>query len=260
MRKITIFFFAVLLFALPVQAGSSQSGGKMTFEPEQIVRLAKKVETTLAESGARVALVARVGRPREKLPEGIRFTHVAFAVYSKIQLDNGKTVPGYAVYNLYQRDDQKNVSDLIQDYPIDFFAGSQELEAGIVLLSPKLQKRLLQVITSEAYSSMHNPRYSCISNPFTTAYQNCTEFVLDVLFGAIYQVDDKKQIKLNERAYFRAQPVNKNPLLLLGGSIFSSEVAISDHPNGKIETATFSTIANFLIQQKAAIEVLTITL
>ncbi|MFH2057373.1 MAG: DUF2145 domain-containing protein, partial [Pseudomonadota bacterium] len=52
-------------------AGSSQAGGELFFKPEQIIHFAKKVEKSLAENGARVAILARVGRPRKNLPEGI---------------------------------------------------------------------------------------------------------------------------------------------------------------------------------------------
>jgi len=50
------------------------------FKPEQIRAFAQKVERTLADTGARVAIIARMGRPASELPEGMHFTHVAFAV------------------------------------------------------------------------------------------------------------------------------------------------------------------------------------
>ncbi|MFH2061242.1 MAG: DUF2145 domain-containing protein, partial [Pseudomonadota bacterium] len=136
-------------------------------------------------------------------------------------------------------------SNLIQDYPVDFFAGVQVLEAGIIIPKPELQLRLLKVLTADTYKQLHNPDYSVIANPFTLELQNCTEHTLDVLFAAIYQLNDIQKIKANEKAYFDPQPVNVNPLKLLLGSMLSSDVSISDHHDSPV-TATFTTIGNFL--------------
>lgn len=259
--KFVLLLAAVFVLLLPsssLLAGSSQAGAEIHFKPEQIVSFAKKVEKTMAQKGARVAIIARVGRPRNTLPEGISFTHTALAVYSQITTADGRKVPGYAIYNLYQRTEEPNVSDLIQDYPVDFFAGVQVLEAGIIIPSPELQKRLLDVIGSPTYKELHNSHYSVIANPFTLEFQNCTEHTLDVITAAIYETKDLNVIKANEKEYFEPQPVNVNPLKLLLGSMFTADVATSDHPGAPV-TATFTTIGKFLTKYNAATEVITVT-
>jgi len=248
----------LLSAALPVHAGSSQAGGEIKFTPEQIVNFAKKVEKTMAAKGAYVAILARMGRPASELPEGMHFTHVAFAVYSEITTTDGRKVPGYAIYNLYQQNDRPDVSDLVQDYPVDFFSGVAVLEAGIIIPSPELQKRLLDVIGSPAYKALHEPKYSLIANPYTLGKQNCTEHTLDIINAAIYQTDDINKIKANEKAYFEAQPVNVSPLKLALGSMLSAEVSTSDH-NGKPVTATFETIGKYLQKYDAGSETIILT-
>jgi hypothetical protein len=247
MKKITIIALTValsILISLPANA-SSQAGGEIYFKPEEIVKFAKKVEKSLAEKGVRVAVLARVGRPRNQLPQGFGYTHVGLAVYSQITTADGRKIPGYAIYNLYQRDKEPNVSGLIQDFPAEFFSGVQVLEAGIAIPSPELQERLLKVIASPAYKEVHNPRYSLIANPFTLDYQNCTEHTLDVIFAAIYNTNNINLIKKNEEAYFEPQPVNVNPFKLALGSMFIAEIKLSDHPGSPV-TATFETIGRFL--------------
>jgi hypothetical protein len=239
-------------------AGSSQSGGDIHFPVEKIIKFSKKVEKTLAQKGARVAIIARVGVPLKDLPEGIHFTHTAFAVYSDITTADGRHVPGYAIYNLYQRAKEPNISDLVQDFPVDFFAGVPVLKAGLIIPSPELQRRLLQTISSPVYKELHNPKYSNIANPFTLDFQNCTEHTLDVIMAAIYETGDIKKIKANEKAYFKAQVLNVNRLKLLLGSMFIADITISDHP-GKPETATFTTIGNFLKKYDAGSQVLIVT-
>ncbi|MDD2462729.1 MAG: DUF2145 domain-containing protein [Desulfobulbus sp.] len=238
-------------------SASSQAGETMQYKPEQILRFAKKVEKILAEKGAYVAILARKGRPKSEMPQGMAFTHTAFAVYSQISTKDGRKVPGYAIYNLYQQDKHPDVSDLVVDYPPDFFAGVADLEAGVIIPSPKLQQRLLATITSPVYPSLHDSHYSVIANPFTLGRQNCTEFVLDVINAAIYQTEDINRIKGNEKAYFQAQEVNVNPFKLLLGSMFTDEVSLSDQPDDVV-TATFETIGEYLVKYDKGAEVLTV--
>jgi hypothetical protein len=227
------------------------------FTAEQIIKFSKKVEKTLAANGAHVAIVSRMGRPLSEMPEGMHFTHVGFAVYSEISTKDGRKLPGYAMYNLYQNNEHPDTSALMQDFPVEFFSGVAELESGVIIPSAELQKRLLEVISSHTYISLHDPRYSAIANPYTLGKQNCTEFVLDVINAAIYQTGNIKQIKASEKAYFEAQRVNVNPLKLMLGSLFSSEISTSDHPGVPV-TATFETISHYLEKFDAGEKTLTV--
>lgn len=250
LRRLALTAFVTLFcsfgsFAQGFSSSSSSATQVAHFKPEQIVAFSKKVEKTPGASGARVAIIARMGRPASELPEGMHFTHVAFAVYSEITTTDGEKVNGYAIHNLYQQDAHPDVSDLVVDYPVDFFSGVAALEAGLIIPSPELQARLLRVITSPTYKQLHQPNYSVIANPYTLGRQNCTEFVLDVVNSAIYQTSDIQVIKANEKAYFKAQPVNVSPFKLMLGSMFSAEVAIADH-SGPPVTATFERIGDYL--------------
>jgi hypothetical protein len=240
----------VATFCIPVYAAnfSSNAGtgsGPVHFKAEQIIGFAKQVERALAAKGARVAIIGRIGRPPSEMPEGMGFTHAAFAVFSDITTSDGRRLSGYAMFNEYQNNDHPDTSALVQDYPVDFFAGVAELKAGVIIPSAELQRRLLEVIASPTYKALHEPHYSAIANPYTLGRQNCTEFVLDVVNAAIYQTDDIRVIKANENAFFVAQPVNVNPLKLMLGSMFSSEVSLSDQPGPPV-TATFERIADYI--------------
>lgn len=254
---------ALALTALGAGAGgfssaSTQADVVAQFKAEEVIAFAKKVERAMAESGARVALIARMGRPLAEMPEGMRYTHVALAVYSQITTADKRTLPGYAIHNLYQKDGAPDVSELVQDYPVDFFAGVAVLEAGLIIPSPELQKRLLEVIASPTYKALHDPHYSLIANPYTLGRQNCTEFVLDVVQSAIYQTPDVQVIKANTKAHFEAQPVNVSPLRLMFGSMFSREVSMSDQPSSPAVTATFERIGDYLRKYDPATRLITV--
>jgi hypothetical protein len=262
MRHLIICILSLCLWgtaaAAPGFSSASSGGGETTnFKAEEIITFAKKVERTLASKGAHVAILARMGRPLSEMPRGMRFTHVAFVVYSQIQTADGRTLPGYAIHNLYQYDDKPNTSRLVIDYPVDFFSGVAHMEAGILIPSAELQQRLIKVIASPAYAAVHEPRYSVIANPYNEGRQNCTEFVLDVINSAIYQTSNVKQLKQVAQKFFVAQPVEINPFKLLLGSVFSAEVTTSDHPSRPM-TATFERISDYLLKYDQGAEVLTV--
>lgn len=238
---------------------SHASSGNSRYTPDQIALFAKQLEKTLAEKGAHVAIVANMDQPASERPEGMRYTHVAFAVYSLITTKNGRKLPGYAIYALQQEDKHRDMSELIQRFPSDFYSDTAELQAGIIIPTPKLQQRLLDVINSPTYSTLHDPHYSLIANPYTLGAQNDAEHTLDVVAAALYQTSNIKRIKANEIAYFKAQPVNINPIRLKLGSLFNSDISTSDHP-GSPEIATFETLAIFLQKFNKGSEVMNFTL
>jgi len=241
---IVIMISSMLISTGPVYAGSA-ADGEPQFEAAEIVSFAKQVEKAVAARGARVFILARLGRPAADLPDGFRYTHVAFGVYSMIKTADGRQVPGYAIYNLYQDDKVRDRSKLVTDYPVDFFAGAYALKTAILIPKPALQQQLLKVIASDAYRKLHNPDYSVVANPYNSQYQNCTEHTLDVINAAIYQTDDIQRIKANERAYFEAQSVKINPLKMLLGALTMPDIKTTDQKGG-IKTASFSTIARYL--------------
>lgn len=227
-----------------VQAGSQQHG-EPSFLPEAIATFSKDVEKYAANQGARAFIIARRGRPIEDMPEGIRFTHTAIAIYSSIQLGNGATAKGYAIHNLYQDAEEQGVSHLITDYPVDFFWGAYALEAGIIIPSVTVQQALINMYSEDKAKLLHNPRYSVVANPFNSERQNCTEYTLDVLNASVYSTTDIAQLKANAKAYFTPQKVNMSRAKLGLASMFSDGVTLSDHGR-TVETTTFGSLARYM--------------
>lgn len=251
-----LLFIGCLAWASLAQAGS-QAPQEAVFKPEEIVNFAKRVERYAAEQGAYAFIIARQGRPTEDLPKGIQYTHTAIAVYSAIETDSGETEYGYAIHNLYQRAQDPGISDLVTDYPVDFFWGAKALKAGVIIPTPELQHKLVALLASEKARTLHVPYYSVIASPYTSERQNCTEYTLDLVNSAIYNTTDQARLKQNTKAYFDAQPVHMSRFKLSLGSMFSSGVSLNDHP-GKVKTATFTTIAEYLHEYQLTQEVVTI--
>ena len=242
LNKLILVF--VFLSVEHVWAGSTRSDD-IQHEPLEVSKFAKSVEKYAASQGARAFIIGRVGQPEKSLPKGISYTHTAIAIYSDIQLDDGQFAKGYAIYNLYQKEGDLDKSTLVTDYPVDFFWGANVLKAGIVIPSHQLQIRLIEAIQQGNNKRLHNPKYSLLSNPFNSKYQNCTEHTLDMINSAIYHTTDIKQLKANSKEYFIPQKLKVSGLKLALGGLFSKGIHKSDH-KGKPKTATFTTIAQYL--------------
>lgn len=247
-KLLSIFFVTVVTITLPAFAGSAQNAD-IQFSVEDVDKFAKEVEQFAAKEGARAFIIGRVGRPEKDLPKGIKFTHTAVAVYSSITLDSGEIVKGYAIHNLYQKEDQLDKSELVIDYPVDFFWGVNSLKAGIIIPTPDLQQRILNVIANGKDKQIHNPNYSVIANPFNNVFQNCTEHTLNIVNSGIYQTTDIEQLKNNTKQHFKPQRVKASPFKLLLGNWFVDDVSTKDH-SGKVYTTTFSTIGKYLKNNK----------
>ena len=243
------FIGIIALAAATLLSGMAAAGSSAASNPVlpagDVARFANRVQQDLAARGANVAIVARVGRDPALLPDGINYTHVAFWVYSRIKLADGSTGTGYRMYILYQRNGELTRSDLLQDTPGDFFAGAHALDAGVIIPDPRLQQKLLAVITSPTYADLHNPSYSVLANPNSSHFQNCTEHTLDVLMAALYDTSDVRQIKANIAAHFAPQQVHLHGLQRLLAPAASQALPTADH-GAKVRTTTFGAIARFM--------------
>lgn len=264
--RIGVFAASLCVTGLAIGGGGGSAAAGKTHDPARLAVFVKQVERAMAARGARLALLARTGIPEEELPEGVRYTHVGLAVYSRISTPvrddpasqfkaqavgakpGVRLLWGYATHNLYQLDERPDRSHLVQDFPLDFFAGAAELRAGVVIPSPALQQRLLQLLAQEQDRALHNPHYSVIDNPLDGRYQNCTSYVLDLLFAAIYQSVDPARLRGFEARWFEPQPLHLGGLELALGRLFRSDVRDDDH-QGPIRVATMLSIARFLREQ-----------
>jgi len=262
MITVRILLFALFLGTLTSSAWAGSRPSPQHDQPhyssQQIIQFAKKVEREMAQRGARIAIVGRVGMDSEQLPLGIRFTHVGFAIYSRITTKDGKVINGYAMHNLYQAPNNPTQSNLVEDYPPDFFTPSVHLKAGVIIPSVALQRRLLALIRQpKTTKALHNPHYSVISNPWNDHYQNCTEYVLRLTMAGIYNTTDPQQIQNKIRLYFEPQQLALNSVELWLGSLLAADVFLQDQED-TAQTTTFTSLARFMQQHHLADDVFTV--
>lgn len=242
---------ALALLAAPASAlayDSSEASIANAFTIEEAGAFSKRIERELAAQNATLAFVFRTGRPREKLPQGMGFTHGAIWAHQDIQLEGGARTQGYAVHNLYAGDGAswpKTESRLIQDWPLDFVRGAAERDVAIVIPSPEMQVRLRAIVFSDDYKKLHRSAYSLLSNPATPQYQNCTEFLLDLVAAAMWRTTDYGQLKANLGAHFTPTPLAANGLQRMFGPLADPRLRTNDH-SGAIRIATYESIAAFM--------------
>lgn len=227
---------------------ASQAGDNPRLPFEVVERFAKEVEQDLAAKGARLAIVFRSGETRDKLPRGVTYTHGAFWVHTPIQTVDGRLLQGYAVFNLFHGNGRSlamNRSYLHQDFPVDFVAGTALDELGVIIPSPEMQRRILAIMDSPAYAALHVPRYSLVSHPHDARYQNCNEFMLDVIAAALWDTTDYRQIKANLAAHFKPTRIEVGLLQRMFAPMVETRISTDDQ-RGDIETVTFESMATFL--------------
>lgn len=228
-------------------AGSADSKvGVERFGERAIRDLALEVNDVLDAKNVNVAIIARAGLPRSKLPNGISYTHVAFVVFEPVRAADGSVFHTYTVYNLYQGGEgNENHGYLKQDLTYDFVAGVYERDIAICVPIELVQRRLLQVIRSPAYAGLFRSDYNLLTNPWVDRYDNCVSHTLKICMAAIYETDDRSRIYENIRTYFRPTPVRLGPFQALG-SHFERGLSRSDRDPKGFQTATYDSLLVFL--------------
>jgi hypothetical protein len=237
---------------------SSAAAAAAHLSPAEAGGFGKQIERALASRGARVALVFRAGRPRADMPEGFAYTHGALWVHRQVQAADGRTLDGYAVYNLYHGDGvsrPRSTSYLAQDWPTDFTAGAQADDVGVIVPTPEMQRRLLAVIDSPTYAALHNPSYSLVAHPWAGERQNCNTFLLAVVAAAAWDSAEPRQINANLRTHFRPSPVKAGLLMRIFAPMVDERLAVDDQ-DGPIVTAGYESIRDFMIEHRLAAEAL----
>jgi len=258
MRSLIAAVAALSLAACASAGGGSTTAGGGGFSArgapanhltaEQAAAFSKQVERDLADKGARLAIVFRTGETRDMLPEGISYTHGAFWTFVPISLDAGRVINGYAVYNLYHGDGKTLAMDrsyLHQDFPIDFVAPSAVDDVAVIVPTAEMQRRIRSIMDSPTYRALHIEPYSLVSNPHDIRYQNCTEFMLDIIAAAAWETADMAQIKANLKQHFRPTKV-KTSLIERFLAPLAEDRIKTDDQGSTIITATYESMAAFM--------------
>lgn len=198
-------------------------------QQDRILRFAAVIRQELETSGEEVALISRSGVDLGDL--GIRFSH------SGLTFREGGDVP-WSVRQLYYACDEGKPRLYDQGIAGFLFNGDEQAvgHVSLVLLPPEAALALRRAaIDRQRALRLLAGHYSANAYPFSTRYQNCNQWVVELMaaaWGGLADGDDlreRAQAWLADNGYDPA-PVDLDSHLLKFAAVFMPLVHLDDHP------------------------------
>jgi hypothetical protein len=225
-------------------------------EQDRLLRFASIVRGELESSGARVALISRTGIDLDRL--GIRFSH------SGVTLRDGGDVR-WSVRQLYYACDEKR--PMLFDQGIaGFLFNTDDPTTGHVsiVLLPGAEADPVErtALDRERALRLLAARYSANSYPFSVRYQNCNQWVVELLATAWGGLADGPDLReraqrwLTDAGYDPA-PVTLDSHPMKFAAQFMPLIHLDDHPEDdrygmKMRFSLPETIETFVHQRAPA--------
>ncbi|MEO6278369.1 DUF2145 domain-containing protein [Roseateles sp.] len=217
-------------------------------QQDRLLRFAAVIRAALAASGAQAALIARSGTDLSRF--GLRYSHAAVA------LADGLDTP-WAVRQLYYAC-AEGQARLFDQGLAGFVTGSDDAQIGYVsllLLPPEAAAPLAAAALDKGIAlGLLNARYSANAYPFSTDFQNCNQWVAELLAastaGMTARADAQAWLR---REGYAPGPVHASPWLMLAGH-FVPWLHFSDHPAeqlnaGAVQTSLPDSVEAFALQR-----------
>ena len=195
-------------------------------ETRDALALASRMVETLDASGARIAIVGRIGS--DQSAHGIRYTHVGFA-----QRDHpaGRWTITH-VLNICGASSAEMFDEGMGNFFLDeMFA----FETRYVIPSAAVQDRLIATLGGPLKRRLFEREYSVIAYPFAPRYQNSNGWPLEILAAALAapgEISNRAQAQqwLRQNGFVPSQ-IRITPGERAGARLFAANVRFGDHPD-----------------------------
>lgn len=242
---------SVLAVALALAASAAQAGRSCEVKPldvytvRQSMDLAERTARRLDAGGANVVVLARAGQDLSRY--GITWSHMAFAY---------RDAPGQPWRVVHKLNHCGTASSMVYRQGLgEFFLDRMfRYQAGYVVLTPEVQKKLLPVLRdNRSVLRWHTDAYNMVAYPWSVRYQQSNQWVLETLAGAM-----EPSIASRSQAQGWLQMRDYQPATLrigaferLGARATAANIAFDDHPDakrftGRIETVTVDSAFTWL--------------
>ena len=236
-------------------------------QQDRLLRFAAVARGQLDNSGQRVALVARSGLDLSRF--AVRYSHAGISL-----LDSGNTP--WSVRQLYYACDAQQPR-LFDQGLAGFVMGTDDPSIGflsILLLPAEAAEAVEQTALNKPHAlRLLAARYSANAYPYSLRYQNCNQWVMELLasaWGGLVSSDDTRDDTRDEtrdetRARARAQawlaaagyapaPVQVGSHWLMAAAGFIPWVHLDDHPDAdrfalQLRTSLPDAMAQFVRQR-----------
>jgi hypothetical protein len=259
-RRLSLLLALMIALQAPAHAGrtcieSTRDAASFT----KGMALAEKTYTALEQSGAQVALIARVGQDLSSY--GLRYSHIAFAWrdhpagrWLVVHELNECGTAQSALFN-------EGLGNFFLD---DMFA----YESLLLIPGAASQAKIAAMLATPGPARLHSAHYNMLAYPFATTYQNSNQWVLETYAASM------SELPVGERAQAQAwlklagyQPITVEipAAKRLGARMFSANIAFDDQPFGRrmeghIDTVTVDSIRRFVRARDPQARELTLTL
>lgn len=231
---------ALLLTAATAQAGALPRGCDPNREvtasqQDKLLRFTAVIRQLLAESGSAAALIARSGTDLSRF--GLRYSHAAVA------LADGLDTP-WAVRQLYYAC-AEGAPRLFDQGLAGFISGSDDVDVGyvsVLLLPPEAAAPLAATALDKPVAlGLLNARYSANAYPFSTRYQNCNQWVAELLAAASAGPRNREEAQAwLQREGYAPEPVHVPGWLIAAGH-FMPWLHFDDQPREQLRAGAVQT-------------------
>jgi hypothetical protein len=213
---------------------------------KKALTLAQQTRTALDDSGAQVALIARVGQDLSKYH--LRYSHFGYVWRDHPQ---GRWMVVHELNSCGKAESNIYLEGLGNFFLDDMFA----YETLILIPGQETQQHLAALLAGNAPLAMHGLPYNMLAYPYSTQYQNSNQWGLELLAAA-----SARDVDINSRAQAQAwlktagyQPgtVELDAMTRLGARMFRANIAFDDQPfdrrmAGHIDTVTVDSVFRFV--------------
>jgi hypothetical protein len=210
---------------------------KTARQQDRVLRFAALVKRELDESGQDVALISRSGVDLHRF--GVRYSHAGVSLKA-----NGDAL--WSVRQLYYACDEGRPR-LYDQGLAGFLLGDDDATLGYVsiVLLPSAEAAELEAAALDNARALHllAATYSANAYPFSLRYQNCNQWVMELLATAWGALDDAQERPedlpedLRQRAQqwlmkrgYEPPPVDVGSHLLMFAAQFVPLIHLDDHP------------------------------
>lgn len=152
----------------------------------EMVDFFKQIEQEFVLCGVYVVMVFWIGWDCFELFGDICYIYGVFWVYVLVLILGGGIQYGYVVYNFYYEIDLVILFGLYQDWLLDFMCGDIVGQVGVIIFNWEMQNCIFDVIVLFYFEVLYNFDYFLLFNLADGCFQNCMEFMFDVVFLVIW--------------------------------------------------------------------------
>lgn len=247
---------ALALAAPPVLAGAACSDKPPSADSvRKGLQLALQTFQALDASGARLALIGRVGSDLSK--HNLRYSHMGMVWrdhpkgrWTVVHMLNECGTATSALYD-------EGLGNFFNDDPFAY-------ETIIAIPSADNQDRLIKALGTALPASLFQPQYNMLAYPWATKYQNSNQWLVEVLAAAWSppgSVFNRQQAQgWLKQAGYQPTLLRIGAMERLGGRMFRANIAFDDHPNelrfsSQIYTVTVESVIEFVRRHDPATRV-----